>query len=358
MSTGGLRPAGSRWEIVFTPWLAHPPERVWWALTEPESLRVWFPNEMHGDRSEGSRLRFTFPGKGGEGAFEGEMRTWDPPRALAFRWGEDELRFELGPEGEGTRLTLVDSIDDGGRAARDAAGWHECLDRLQGHLDGRDPGFRPHERREQLHPVYVREFEGQGPPTARPGSSTQHGPETGSAPQEPLASRPLDTEAPGVTPWREARSRLVAAQTYWLSTVRPDRRPHVAPLSGLYVDGLLYLDTRPSSVEADNLAHDPRCAVTIDSRALPPMDLVVEGEAARVSDRAHLQRVAEAYASKYGGETTVRDDVLHRRDAPTGYAVFAVTPTTVDGLPGGVGLGAAHGDQPDPLSPTRWEFTR
>ena len=46
-----------------------------------------------------------------------------------------------------------------------------------------------------------------------------------------------------------------------------------------------------------NLAHDPRCVIAVGSRDL---DLVVEGEAAKVGDSAGLHLVAEAYAAKYG----------------------------------------------------------
>lgn len=361
MSTGRLRAAGGRWEIVFSPWLAHPPEQVWQSLTEPESLRAWFPNEMHGDRAEGARLRFTFPGKGDEGAFDGEMRTWDPPRALAFRWGEDELRFELQPEEGGARLTLVDSIDDVSRAARDAAGWHACLDRLQVHLDGQDPDFVPDERGEQLHPVYVQEFEGHGAATGPPASSPQAGSQAGTTTREPLSTRPLNAETAPVTPWWEARNRLVAAQTYWLATMRQDGRPHLIPLSGLWTDGLLYLCTSASSVEADNLAHDPRCAVTVSTLSVPPLHLVVEGEASMVSDHAHLGRVAEAYAVKYGRQLTVRDGALHRDHAPntdpTAQTVFTVPPTTVSGFPDPVDVTAMGERAPEAFSSTQWKFT-
>jgi hypothetical protein len=58
---------------------------------------------------------------------------------LEFSWGTDVLRFELAQAGGGTRLTLIDRIDQKGKAARDAAGWHECLDRLEHALAGTTP---------------------------------------------------------------------------------------------------------------------------------------------------------------------------------------------------------------------------
>jgi uncharacterized protein YndB with AHSA1/START domain len=55
----------------------------------------------------------------------------DEPHALAFTWGDDTLRFELSPEGDGTRLVLIDELPPDS-AARNAAGWEQCLDRLAG----------------------------------------------------------------------------------------------------------------------------------------------------------------------------------------------------------------------------------
>src|SRR5439155_23809797 len=61
----------------------------------------------------------------------GEVVAVDEPRLLAFTWGGDSLRFELSPHENGTRLVLIDELPSGW-AARNAAGWEVCLDRLAG----------------------------------------------------------------------------------------------------------------------------------------------------------------------------------------------------------------------------------
>jgi hypothetical protein len=61
----------------------------------------------------------------------GEVLEVGEPNVLAFTWGEDVLRFELSAEGDGTRLVLIDELPPGA-AARNAAGWEQCLDRLAG----------------------------------------------------------------------------------------------------------------------------------------------------------------------------------------------------------------------------------
>src|SRR5512142_3170867 len=133
---GELHPAGDRWQLRFTRRLAHAPDKVWRALTEPQHLAAWFPSSIDGERAAGAVLRFRFPESAATDPIEGRMLAYDPPRLMEFAWGGDVLRFELEPDGTGTKLTLRDTLDDLGKAARDAAGWHECLDILGASLDG------------------------------------------------------------------------------------------------------------------------------------------------------------------------------------------------------------------------------
>jgi uncharacterized protein YndB with AHSA1/START domain len=71
--------------------------------------------------------------------FDGKVVTADPPRLLEFLWGSDTLRFELTPDGNGTVLTFTDTFDEYGKAARDGAGWHACVENLVHELDGTAP---------------------------------------------------------------------------------------------------------------------------------------------------------------------------------------------------------------------------
>lgn len=151
---GTLARDGDRWALTFTRRLAHPVEKVWRAVTEPEHLKAWFPQEIVGERRAGAPLRFVSPTSDG---FEGEMITFEPPRVMELMWGVDRLRIELQQDGSGTVLTLTDSFDELGKAARDAAGWHECLDRLACDLDGTPPP-RWGETWRGAHPRYVARF--------------------------------------------------------------------------------------------------------------------------------------------------------------------------------------------------------
>jgi uncharacterized protein YndB with AHSA1/START domain len=114
--------------------LPDPPAVVWRALTEREQLRSWFPSDviLDGGRWEvGATITFPFPPEVMDMTLTGEVLEVDEPNLLVFTWGEDTLRFELSPEEDGTRLVLVDELP-ADSAARNAAGWENCLDRLVG----------------------------------------------------------------------------------------------------------------------------------------------------------------------------------------------------------------------------------
>ncbi|HWF15384.1 MAG TPA: SRPBCC family protein [Acidimicrobiales bacterium] len=118
--------------------LAHPPEKVWRALTEDGHLAAWFPTTIEGPRQAGAALRFSF--RNGEGEpFAGEMLAFEPPSLLELRWSDDVLRFELEAAGTGSVLSLIVTFPEHGKAARDGAGWHVCLERLAAESDGTTP---------------------------------------------------------------------------------------------------------------------------------------------------------------------------------------------------------------------------
>lgn len=165
---GSMHIDGALVTITFTRRLSHPQEEVWRAVTEPEHLASWFPQRMEGERAAGARLRFLTDGDDGDDGFDGfdgQMLQFDPPHVMELLWGTDRLRIELRADGDTTVLTLSDAFSELGKAARDAAGWHECLDRLQAAMDGDDmPAMGS--RWAAAHSVYVERF---GPEAATIG---------------------------------------------------------------------------------------------------------------------------------------------------------------------------------------------
>jgi hypothetical protein len=177
----------------------------------------------------------------------------------------------------------------------------------------------------------------------------------------PVAVQPL-TENATATPWTAATERLENPErdrTYWLATVRPDGRPHVMPLLGLWLDGAFFFVTGETTRKGKNLARDPRCVLTASSTTLPALDLILECDAQQVADQAKLQRVVDAYSSSMGWPLEARDGVVFGPNAPTAgpppYAVYELMPTTVFGLPGIAGTEEGVGSA-GAFSPTRWRF--
>jgi uncharacterized protein YndB with AHSA1/START domain len=123
--------------LEFRRHLNHRPNKVWRALTEDEQVAAWFPTTIDGDRSAGAELTFRFEQIEID-PMHGEILAFEPPSLLEFTWGGDRLRFELEADGDGTALRFEVELDVLGKATRDGAGWHQCLDSLELQLAG-DP---------------------------------------------------------------------------------------------------------------------------------------------------------------------------------------------------------------------------
>lgn len=151
---GQLEQRDGRWQLRFVRRFSEAPQKVWEAITAPEHLQAWFPDRIVvSEWKPGAALQFLTD----FGNFDGEVITVERPRLLEFRWGTDVLRFEIGSDSQGTTLTLIDRIDQLGKAARDAAGWDVHLQKLVDHLSG-GKATVPSERWREVHPRYVERF--------------------------------------------------------------------------------------------------------------------------------------------------------------------------------------------------------
>ncbi|MEU6072859.1 pyridoxamine 5'-phosphate oxidase family protein [Micromonospora sp. NPDC047074] len=144
-------------------------------------------------------------------------------------------------------------------------------------------------------------------------------------------------------PWSQARDRLAEAGEFFLSTVRPDGRPHAVPLLAVWLDDAMYFCSSKSAHKVDNLAANPNCVLTVGG---PDLDLSIEGTASQVTDPATLKRVTDGYGNKYGWEVTVVDGGIDGDGiGPSPYIVYEVTPRKVIGM-----------DKESGFSATRWRF--
>lgn len=158
--------------------------------------------------------------------------------------------------------------------------------------------------------------------------------------------------APGAepVPWPVGLEHVAAADTFWLSTVRPDGRPHVTPLTAVWHGDAIWFSTGPQERKAKNLGSNPSCILTTGCSDLADgaLDVVLEGVAEQVTDDAELRLVAAAHNAKYGTQTwdyMVRDGAFAHRSVGGRAIVFRVRPIR--------GLGFRKGDT---SSQTTWRF--
>jgi general stress protein 26 len=150
------------------------------------------------------------------------------------------------------------------------------------------------------------------------------------APTTELDERFSDSGAQATT-WASTQEALDAAQLAWVSTVRTDGRPHVTPLVPVWLDGAFHFCTGPGEQKAVNLATNPHVVLTTGCNQWDQgLDVTVEGEARRVTDRPTLDRLAAAWATKWDGswQFEVAEGGFHHEGGGLAY-VFAVEPTKV-----------------------------
>jgi hypothetical protein len=121
--------------------------------------------------------------------------------------------------------------------------------------------------------------------------------------KEPKADRPspprsygIRTELGGMLPWASVRKRIEQSHNYWISSTRPDGRPHVMPVWGVCLDGATYFGTDRTSTKARNLGANPAAVMHLESGD----DVVIlEGMVRRIIDKKEIAAVDAAYLVKY-----------------------------------------------------------
>lgn len=164
-------------------------------------------------------------------------------------------------------------------------------------------------------------------------------------PVQPQAGRPFmpgygilpADQGTGLLPWSWAERRLTDSHDYWVSSVRPDGRPHAMPVWGVWLDDALWFSSSRQSRKYRNLAARPDCVLTTEN---PRRPVVLDGRAAVRTEPAAIRAFLDALNAKY--ETSYPPDFLN----PEVNATFRVQPVTVFALTDADFTG----------SPTRWTF--
>jgi uncharacterized protein YndB with AHSA1/START domain len=124
-----VRKEGEKWTLIIVRDLPHPPPTVWQALTEPAQLREWAPFDADRSLAAVGPVTLSTVGTPTIQVCETRVTRAEAPKLLQYQWAGNDMRWQLEPRGDGTRLTLWHNIDRG-FISMGAAGWHICFDVL------------------------------------------------------------------------------------------------------------------------------------------------------------------------------------------------------------------------------------
>ncbi|WP_203590435.1 pyridoxamine 5'-phosphate oxidase family protein [Streptomyces sp. SID13031] len=130
--------------------------------------------------------------------------------------------------------------------------------------------------------------------------------------------------------WSDVLEVIETTEMFWLSTVRRDGRPHVAPLPAIWLDGALHFGTGPAEQKAKNLEHNQNCALTTVTREYQATGVVLEGQARQVTDTETLRALARLWKKKLDWNYSAGDGVFINHDHhDMEIPVFEVRPVKV-----------------------------
>ena len=170
---------------------------------------------------------------------------------------------------------------------------------------------------------------------------------------EPTAVENLDIYGSEPLPWSRPRDLLPESLTkmetaVFLGTASPDGRPHAAGIGAAWHDGEIYFTSGPGTRKSRDLAANPACTISV---RLPGMDLVLEGEAHRVTDVGTVERLAAHYAAGgWPAEHDGKGGITAPYSAPSAgrppWHLYRLTLRTA------VGVASA-----EPYGATKWTFS-
>lgn len=142
--------------------------------------------------------------------------------------------------------------------------------------------------------------------------------------REPRASRPYWPDAlsksledtSSLKPWPWALERLEKSHNYWIATTRPDRRPHLMIVWGIWWQDAFWFSTGPRTRKAKNIAAIPNIVIGTEDA---DEAIILEGTAEEITDRSVWKQLAKIYNAKYGGDV---EPVLMASDG----CIFRVQP--------------------------------
>jgi len=146
---------------------------------------------------------------------------------------------------------------------------------------------------------------------------------------EPTVSRPYwpdalqkpSNDTTGLKHWQWAVERLEKSHNYWIATSRPEARPHLMVVWGIWWQDAFWFSTGPRTRKAKNIAAHPYVVIATEQA---DEAVILEGTAEEISDRSTWKQLAQVYNKKYGGDV---EPILMASDG----CVFRVQPQVAFG---------------------------
>lgn len=98
--------------------------------------------------------------------------------------------------------------------------------------------------------------------------------------------------------WAGVRGQLELAERYWIATTRPDGRPHVVPVDGIWMEELWYYGGSDKTVHQRAVSANPHVVMHLEDAMRA---VIVEGEV-RVTEPSEslAARLVASSRKKYG----------------------------------------------------------
>ena len=171
--------------------------------------------------------------------------------------------------------------------------------------------------------------------------------------RKPVEVTNLDIYGSPALEWSRAHDLLANSPagpdlTFFLGTAQLDGRPHAAGVGALWYDGDLYFTSGPETRKSRNLAANPTCTISV---SLKGIDLILEGQAKRITEKPTLEALAKLYRNAGSGwPVEVKDDAF---TAPFSAPSAGKPPWYVYRFTLHTAFGVATAE---PNGATRWRF--
>ena len=129
----------------------------------------------------------------------------------------------------------------------------------------------------------------------------------------------ISKDTKGLLAWNGINERLSKARNYWVGTTRPDGRPHIMPVWGVWIDRNFYFGTERNSRKSRNLLNNP----AVIAMHMHELDRLPE------EPRREIRRLQRLYVEEWVSALTALRPELSPADARVlAHAAFGLMNST------------------------------